>query len=37
MVQINVPNVITIGLIALLFVGAAKFLASKTGFGTGLL
>jgi len=37
MIQINVANVITIGLISLLFIALAKFAASKFGFGTGWL
>jgi hypothetical protein len=35
MVSINVANVITIGLIALLFVAGAKWVANKVGIASG--
>lgn len=37
MVSINIPNVITIGLIALIFVAGAKMALGKLGIGTGWL
>lgn len=37
MVQVSVANVITIGLISLIFIAAAKFALGKFGMGTGWL
>jgi hypothetical protein len=37
MVSLNVANVITIGLISLLFIAGAKFAMNKVGFDTSWL
>ena len=37
MISISIPNVITIGIIALLWVAGAKFVASKTGYSASWL
>ncbi len=35
MITLNVPNVITVGLICLLFMAAAKIVSNATGIGKG--
>ena len=37
MISVNVPNVITIALVALLTFGVVKFAGSKLGFSTSWL